>query len=320
MTRVFFCNSRTRQSFFKELLESEDLEQWKELSSVTGIPESTLGKYRRGKHSIPSKRFHDMLNLLDSKQRTHYLNNVKQKEDNWGVRKGGIATYSNHPEIFEKGREKASKLKKAKYDFDIHMKLSEELCEFIGAFIGDGFTNKYGSSYMTQFTGHSKLDKAYYQNTITPIISELFNTPSYTTYDGNTMRVNIYSKRLFEMLTQRFKLERGKKVYTTKIPREIADTKKDLLFSTIRGIFDADGCLFLDEREVYKNPYPRITFQTASDPLYQQLKNILGKHFNLYTSKRKNKRHYIEIYGHEQLKKWNELIGFSNKRHDASVA
>ena len=87
--------------------------------------------------------------------------------------------------------------------------------------------------------------------------------------------------------------------------------------ATIRGIFDTDGCVFLDKRKAYKKPYPRVTLQSASIDLINQLEDYLSKDFNLYVNKsnRDGYRNYIEIYGHKQLERFLKQIGFSNKRH-----
>ena len=74
--------------------------------------------------------------------------------------------------------------------------------------------------------------------------------------------------------------------------------------------------VFLDKRKAYANPYPRITISIASKPLFEQLSEILAKHFSLYCLEKKNRKIYtIEIYGHKQIKKWMKLISFSNQRH-----
>ena len=96
--------------------------------------------------------------------------------------------------------------------------------------------------------------------------------------------------------------------------------------ATVRGIFDTDGCVFLDKRDPYKKPYPRITLQLSSQKLINQLENHLSRNFKLYVNRnnRDGYRNYIEIYGHGQLEMFLKQIGFSNKRHlskiNASVA
>lgn len=120
--------------------------------------------------------------------------------------------------------------------------------------------------------------------------------------------------------------KQGEKSHTIKIPKPILKNE-EFLKSTIRGIFDTDGCFFLDKRSVYKKPYPRITLQLASIDLINQLEKYLSKRFTLYVYKcnRDGCKNYIEIYGHKQLEKFLKQIGFSNQRHlnkinNASVA
>jgi hypothetical protein len=207
---------------------------------------------------------------------------------------------------------------KVKYLFDKNMPLNKDLCEFIGAFIGDAFFNSYVSGkYIIQFTGDVKLDLEYYEKVITPIARRLFNDINpYILKKDNVIRVNFFSKVLFIMLKDRFHMPVGKKVYKVKIPEEIISNKdKSLLYATIRGIFDTDGCVFFDKRPRYKRPYPRITLHIANESLFLQIKEILNKEFKIYASERTKRKFYIEVYGHVQLQKWMSLIGFSNPRH-----
>ena len=183
---------------------------------------------------------------------------------------------------------------KAKYNFDINMKLNEELCEFIGAFIGDGFYNIYQpGKYIIQFTGDYILDYHYYKNTIIPIGSKLFdntNPKIKKKKDKNALIVNYLSKNLFYMFKYRFNFPQGKKAKKVIIPSEIINIKdKKLIYATIRGIFDTDGGVFLDKRKIYKKPYPRITLKISSTELFKQIKEILENEFKLFISKKKNK-------------------------------
>jgi hypothetical protein len=96
------------------------------------------------------------------------------------------------------------------------MPLSEELCEFLGVIIGDGCTNKYGNLYHTQTAGDKILDKRYYSNNLDLICRNVFNIRPKIVVRERGIYMNIYSKRLFEMLTGRFKIPAGKKCYSVK--------------------------------------------------------------------------------------------------------
>ena len=207
------------------------------------------------------------------------------------------------------------------------MELTEDLCEVIGAYMGDGCTyNSKGCNYLIQFSGDSTLDLEYYAKTIGPTINKLFmaKTSIKKVNGKNAIRVNIYSKRLYYFLKLFFNLNSNKKAKIIYIPDKIFDNKKNL-HALIRGLFDTDGGVFLDKRKRYNKPYPRIIFHTISKRLHSQLMTYLSKDFKIYSYKRnyKNPNHNdcysIEIYGHKQLRRWMKLIGFSNKRHLSKI-
>jgi intein/homing endonuclease len=201
------------------------------------------------------------------------------------------------------------------------IELNEEICEFIGALIGDGYIGNYGSrkqQYLIGLVGHNKLDKNYFVDYLYPLIKRNFNFVNphiYYRSDENTIRLVIYSKRLFMFLTS-LGMPIGKKSRIIKIPQKILE-KESHICATIRGIFDTDGCVFLDRRLKYKQPYPRLVLQSASIPLIEQLENYLGNYFTLYVKKnnRDGYRNNLEIYGHQQLESFLKRIGLSNQRH-----
>ncbi|MFH1387683.1 MAG: LAGLIDADG family homing endonuclease [Patescibacteria group bacterium] len=198
---------------------------------------------------------------------------------------------------------------------------NKEICEFIGAFIGDGYIGNYGkrkNQFLIGISGDQKLDEDYLKNYLRPLIIRNFpftKPKLYYRKDENTLMLRIYCKKLYNLFL-RFGFTKGRKSNSIKIPEQILKNE-ELMNATIRGIFDTDGCIFLDRRKVYKKPYPRITLQLSSIDLIEQLEEYLSKDFKLYVNKsnRDGYRNYIEIYGHEQLERFLKKIGFSNKRH-----
>ena len=325
--RVEFADFEIRKEFFQELKKNCEIKSWDELDKKFNVPRSIFQNYRYGILTIPKKLFETFLEYFSEEQKNYFSLSTSKKPSNWGAVLGGKTTIRKHPEIFKKGRKIG--LKKIlsnpklggglKYDFDLNMPLSRELCEFIGALIGDGFTSKYKKNYWTELTGDSNLDYDYLTNVMTNYSLHIFNglKPRTTLVKkSNTIRKIFHSKKLHEMLTERFGFPAGVKCYTIKIPKEIMNSKEDFIFSTIRGIFDTDGCVFFDKRKIYKKYYPRIILQTVSKELYLQLKAFLENYFSLYSTEKKNRKIFsIEIYGNKNLEKWMKLIGFSNKRH-----
>ena len=207
--RVIFKDSTIRDKFFLEL--KQKFGSWKNLGKHFKIYKSRLEEFRNGSRTIPQDKFLVFCNILSKNNQEYYLSRIILKDSNWGSIKGGKITYEKHREIFEIGRIIA--LKNNTYIVDKNIKITSELCEFIGAFIGDGFTNRYGTHHIIQITGDSKLDQEYHKNTLIPIIKKISpkSNPALK-YKNNTLRLNLYSKGVYELLTQRFKLKSGKKL------------------------------------------------------------------------------------------------------------
>lgn len=205
------------------------------------------------------------------------------------------------------------------------MELSEELCEIIGCFIGDGHAYKTKDNhYIVQFSGHAALEKDYYEKIICPYILKLFNSVGHIkkVKEKNVLRINFYSKSFYYFLKEFLDLKSSNKTSTINIPDFLFEEQNSLyLNKLIRSLIDTDGYVFLDKRSLYKKPYPRICFYTTSEPLYNQLVNHLPKYFNIRTYQRnrnppKTKTSFtIEIYGFDQLNTWIKMIGFSNQKH-----
>lgn len=324
--RVGFKSGEARKEFFLSVREASGVQSWDALAELFHIYRSQFQGYQYGKTLLPEKLFNKMLGFLLKEKQEHFAPLIFKKPGNWGLKKEGRSN-------FEKNKTTVLKrLKKARDEYackrrilpvDLAVPLSKELCEFIGAIIGDGCVSGHLDAngkcyYHVNITGDSELDRDYLTNRISYIVKNIFNINSriYFRKNQRAMIANFYSKKIFMILTKRFGFNAGSKTFTVKIPEEILNSKKEFVFSTIRGIFDTDGCVFLDKRKVYSKPYPRITLQIASEPLFLQLKSFLENYFSLYTNHRVRENMYcMEVYGHGQFEKWMQLIGFSNQRH-----
>jgi len=319
--RIGFKDDATREDFFLSVREGSGTNSWKELMRILCLPRTRFQRYKYGEALLSRQVFDSMLKFLPKEEQDAFIEKVIVKSENWGAIKGGKNNYKkNSAEIIKR-------LRKGFEDHlqpvDISNPLTEKLCEFVGAVIGDGcidshVDNKGKSKYHINITGNAELDKDYLTNVIPSIAKDMFNINSYVYFrsDSKTVILNFYSKTLFALLTRRFYFPIGKKTSTIKIPEEILNSNEKCVFAAIRGIFDTDGCVFIDRRKIYNKHYPRITLTIVSEPLFLQLKNFLKDYFTLYTRYyAKRNSHCLEIYGHEQLTKWMQLIGFSNKRH-----
>ena len=133
--------------------------------------------------------------------------------------------------------------------------LNKEICEFIGAFIGDGYIGNYGerkNQFLIGISGDQKLDEDYLKNYLRPLIMRNFpftKPKLYYRNDENTLMLRIYCKKLYYLFLK-YGFTQGRKSNSVKIPKQILKNN-ELMNATIRGIFDTDGCIFLDKRKVY---------------------------------------------------------------------
>lgn len=199
------------------------------------------------------------------------------------------------------------------------IKLTPDICEFLGAFIGDGYI---GPSTLG-ICGHQVLDREYLIY-LESIVRENFGVVGhFTNIRGcNGAVLRFYSKSLCEYVQLKLNLiPNTSKTHSIFVPLEISDNL-ELFLRTIRGIFDTDGCVYLDRRPAYRSLYPRIVLRTASRPLYDQVRLFLGNYFSLYCQVSLHGpfvSHEVVIYGRKQVEKWVELIGFSNERHLSKI-
>ena len=318
MRRIAFVSNDVRIAFFDLCRRRLKCSSWDAFYKCFNLNRGLGHKYRTGFLLLPEEIYKKIVGLssVDPEQ---FGGNIIYREKNWGVVKGGHSAYKKNRKEFEKGRKKGLKkmlaLTKDKITiFDIRQKISLELCEFIGAFIGDAFTANYNCHYITQFTGDRRYDKAYYSKYLIPISQKLFNNIKVHIQEkNNTLRVNYYSKRLHHFLTKRFSFPSGKKVYTVRIPHQVIEKGKKFFFALIRGLFDTDGCVYYDMRDIYKKPYLRIQLKLANPGLILQVKNLLNE-YGIRSYVDKSSDYHLYIYNN-QAQTFIREIGFSNKKH-----
>ena len=103
----------------------------------------------------------------------------------------------------------------------------------------------------------------------------------------------------------------GKKTFSIKIPNNLLEKEK--FISVLRGLFEADGCLYFSKSKKSKYPtYPRLEIRTSSKQLVEQIKNFLEKEgFIVYIKKPISEKTFgIYLSGEKMLEKWKNLIGF----------
>lgn len=320
MKRIYFESKKIRKTFFEKVLEFNHIDKWNDFIIKFNVPRKTLDSYKNGRLTIPYELYKKITINFHRDLVTFFEKNILYRNSNWGRVKGGISTYSKHKEIFQNGRKKATLIRRESIiNIDINILLNKELSYFIGLFIGDGFTNKYGRYYLIQFTGDKRKEKFYYSEIISKISKELFNyTPIIKEeHDTNALRVNFYSLYLFKLITERFKIKAGRKSKEVLIPQEIFNSSEEILLACIAGIYDAEGCFYYDKRKYYKTPYPAIALHMNNPQLIKQISDIFIK-TKIKHSFTKNYS-TLYIYGKSNIKSFLSKINLLNPKYKSKI-
>lgn len=203
-------------------------------------------------------------------------------------------------------------------------KLTLELSEETGLHIGDGSMNFYRNQNRLigfyQLRGHIRDDKKHYDTRIkelyqilynlNPKIREMKSTGVYGFQIWSDALVNFKYKVLGLLLGNKLDIKISKLFFK----------KKDFLVSIIRGIFDTDGCVYLEFKN--KKLYPRVEFKTVSPVLSEQIKKILfllGLRATKYALVRKeqnwNTLYTVAIRGDRMINRIFKLIQPANPKH-----
>ncbi len=208
----------------------------------------------------------------------------------------------------------------------IPIKITPELAEETGWHIGDGSMNYYNhvngkKRGFYQLRGHHTNDKQHYIQRIKPIFKQLYDY-SISLRDMPSTRVfgfQIWSNELVNF-KQRLGLCLGKK-WSVVIP-EVFLESDELKAAVLRGIFDTDGCLYLQPK--YGKLYPIVDIKTISPLLAEQMcisfreLGLRSTKASFLVKKGRRKRYYVvNIRGCDMIHKFIKIIKPQNPKHIA---
>jgi hypothetical protein len=192
------------------------------------------------------------------------------------------------------------------------------LAEEVGIHIGDGSMNIYGGTHLYSLRGHRVDDEEYYRNYIPKIYKRLYNLDVNIRTWPDVIGFQCASKVIIKFKHDLNKLPLGIKGDIT-IP-EFVMRNPSFMRACLRGIFDTDGCVYLEKKS--QGLYPRIQIASVSEPLISQVASIfdlMGFNFSRWIAREKSikwKRLYnITLRGFENTKKWFEIVGSNNPKH-----
>ncbi len=199
----------------------------------------------------------------------------------------------------------------------------ELLAEEVGIHIGDGSMNFYLNGRKKkgffQLRGHIMDDMEYYHSHLKKLYYNLFGIKisiREMKSDG-VLGFQIWSDELISF-KRYLGLPLGKKDNINIPPIFLGNNK--IRIGVLRGIFDTDGCIYLENKR--GKLYPRIEIRTTSSTLTNQMVRIL-KDNNIratsYTIKQRNKNWKevmsTAIRGANEVKKFFCLVEPHNPKH-----
>lgn len=310
-----------RNKLFGKLRES--LQSWQKIAEYQSISVRTLTDWRSGKYLLPSDAYLRFVRL--SGIRKEYFH-PQFLADYWNVkdaaRKGArerIKRYGNIGTAEGRrlgGLRSVRAQKKNPGAFRVakvikRPKRSSKLAEVMGILIGDGHLSKW----QTVVTTNARTDSAH-AVFIQGYFKELFGTMSFLRErnDDNTISVVVSSRRLVGFINYLGmpignKLKKGLAIPSWIFQKEIY--KK----AFIRGLFDTDGCIYIDRHKINGKKYSHYgwVITSASKVLIKEIINILeGLNFRpTYRESQKS----VYLRRQCEIKRYFQEIGTHNSKH-----
>lgn len=235
-----------------------------------------------------------------------------------GRKKGGLASIRSHSLLKNSGFKILRQIRKPD--------LSEELAELMGILIGDGHL----SGYQVIMTTNSVTDRQH-AIFVKNLIEKIFNLPVKITYRKyqNAMNVTASSKNLVEFIHS-LGMPQGDKIKNNlEAPAWVMDNE---LYQKafIRGLFDTDGCVYLDKHIIRGKSYKHLgwtitsyagklregiieilrnlgfnpTYRVSQKSVYLRRQKEIQEYFlNIGTSNQKHKERYLKFSG--EVPKWS---------------
>jgi hypothetical protein len=196
--------------------------------------------------------------------------------------------------------------------------ITEGKAEVVGIYIGDGYIYKKENKSQIGFVGNPRTDMELFEKLKSLFLNEWGKEVKLKTRSKG-LRIVFRSKEIYNFLINEMGLPFGEgKCEKVKIPEKILEDW-NLVKYTIRGIMDTDGTIFVSKKPGIEK-YPTMEITTTSPSLAGQLREILlqqsfrvGNIRKSLSKTSKRNAYRVPLYGKENVRKWIDVIGFSNK-------
>jgi transcriptional regulator with XRE-family HTH domain len=261
------------------------------------------GGLMRGKRLQEFVRSHKEMHarcLSAGKYRKGYMRMLQKTKEN--------ESYFSSPTavIFDKSRIVFS-INDMRRRVTIPERLTPLLAEEIGMHIGDGCLLESKSYFSIR--GDIR-EVSYFRDFVIPLYMKLFNLEIPLIERPPVAGIEVCSKALYSFKAGVIGIPAGRKVDRIEVPKCVLESRdRDVITSFLRGVFDTDGCVYLNRKKRYS--YVQINIKSLK--LLEQLKELLDRLGFFPTVYAKG--YSLKLNGPIQTMKWFREIGSSNLKH-----
>lgn len=313
-------SEKYREKLFLKLKQKKTLI---DIAVFLRVNERTLKEWKKGNNTLPEESFKKLVIIAGMKM-TDFIYDILP--ENWNVsgaaKKGGLATVAKYGNPGTKegrvkgGRNSLVTHNKFNTGFKIKKQIfepkqSKELAEMLGILVGDGHL----CTYQTTMTTNSITDIEH-AKFVSGLFKKLFKieVPIQKNSGSNSVDVIVSSKKLADFLAL-MGMTKGNKIHNgLHIPEWIMENNK-FWRPFIRGLFDTDGCVYLDRHYRGNKIYKHIgwTISSNADKLVIDIIKVLeGLGFS--PSYRKS-QHSVYLRKQAEVYRYFVEIGTHNSKH-----
>jgi len=297
--------------------------KWAVVAEINNVSVRSFNDWKRGKISMPFSVFQKIISDCGLKESNFSFTILS---DFWHTknagRKGALATmklYGNFgtPDGRKLGGQRSIATHKKKstafktLKSIVKPKHSKKLAELLGIFIGDGHLSDHQASVCT----NSKTDKEHATLTA-EFIESLFRIPVSLRElkNENTVIVVASSVSVVKFLNKQGMPQGNKIQNNLAVPRWIM-RKSSYQKAFLRGLFDTDGCIYLDKHKINKKRYNHLGWAITSyaERLRKDIVEILLNFGYSPTCRDSQKSVYLRRQ--KEIAKYFREIGTNNSKH-----
>jgi intein/homing endonuclease len=216
--------------------------------------------------------------------------------------------------------------------------VNKEVAEILGAFLGDGWIESRKSALY--ILGDPFEDLLYYNNYLGPLFIKNFSDGRLKPFSswGVYGLVSYKKQTISKAIDLGFQI--GPKALCAKIPEKVFFSKdKSIIKSVLRGLFDTDGCFWCEKSNTKTSTewkrthhyHPELKITSCSKQLLNQCNELLDRlgiesrvvqkcKKGFKYGRNRNNLYLLRIRKIKEIKKWFDVIGSSNPRHQTRYA